>query len=285
MVVLDGKKVSNEIVEKIKEEIYSQKLEIGFAIIWVGNDEASSIYVKNKIKKCEYVGIKTELFHLEENVSEEELLKLINELNTRDDINGILLQSPVPKHINITNCFNEIYPEKDIDGFSNISAGNLYLGNPFHVSCTPKGVIRILDYYGIDLEGKNICLINRSNIVGKPLFHLLLEKNATVTVCHSKTQNLSEISKKADVIISGVGKPNFIKEDMIKDDAIVIDIGISRVNGKVVGDVDFENVSKKAAYITPVPGGVGPMTIAMVLENILNTTKENEFNFSRTRKL
>lgn len=274
MVLLDGKKVANEIIENIKNEINRNKLKLGFAIIWIGNDEASQIYVNNKIKKCEYVGINVELFHLDENVLEDEVIKLIDELNNRDDINGILLQSPIPKHINITDCFNRISPKKDIDGFSNVSAGNLYIGNPFHISCTPKGVMRLLEYYNIDLEYKNVCLINRSNIVGKPLMHLLLEKNATVTVCHSKTKNLKDIAKNADIVISGVGKPNFITEDMIKDNAIVIDVGISRVNGKVVGDVDFANVSKKSSFITPVPGGVGPMTIAMVLENILNTIKE-----------
>jgi len=274
MTLLDGKKVSNEIIENIKEKISMENIKLGFAIIWVGNDEASSIYVKNKIKKCEYVGINTELFHLEENTTENQLIELIEKLNNRDEINGILLQSPVPKHINITNCFNAIDSRKDIDGFSNVSVGNLYLGKPFHVSCTPKGIIKLLDYYNINLEGKNVCLINRSNIVGKPLFHLLIDKNATVTMCHSKTNNLEKFTKEADIVISAVGKPKFITSKMIKDDAIVIDVGISRVEGKVVGDVDYEEVSKKTSFITPVPGGIGPMTIAMVLENILNTGKE-----------
>lgn len=274
MVLLDGKKVSGEIIEDIKLQISNNNLKIGFAVIWVGNDEASSIYVNNKIKKCEYVGIKVELYHLGNNISEENLLKLIDELNHNDNINGILLQSPLPKHIDATKCFNRIDPKKDIDGFSNLSVGNLCLGKPFHISCTPKGIIRLFDYYNIDLEGKNICLINRSNIVGKPLLHLLLGRNATVTVCHSKTNDIKKFAREADIIISGVGIPNFITDDMIKENSIVIDVGISRVNGKVVGDVDFENVSKKASYITPVPGGVGPMTIAMVLENILNAVKE-----------
>lgn len=275
MVLLDGKKVSSEIIENIKNTISDNNLEIGFAVIWIGNDEASSIYVKNKIKKCKYVGIKVELFHLDENVSEQDVLDLIDSLNKRDDINGMLLQSPVPKHIDITKCFNAIDSRKDIDGFSNISAGNLYLGMPFHVSCTPKGVIKLLDYYNIDLEGKNVCLINRSSIVGKPLFHLLLEKNATVTVCHSKTRDLAKITRESDVVISGVGKPNFITADMIKENAVVVDIGISRIDGKVVGDVCFSEVAEKTSFITPVPGGVGPMTIAMVLENVLNTIRED----------
>lgn len=274
MILLDGKKVSTEIIENIKNEISSRNLSIGFAIIWVGNDEASSIYVRNKIKKCEEVGIKTELYHLSEDITEKELLNLIEELNFREDIDGILLQSPIPENINITNCFDKILPSKDIDGFSNVSVGNLCLGNPMHVSCTPKGIMKLLEYYNIDVAGKDVCIINRSNIVGKPLFNLLISKDATVTMCHSKTKNIIDYTKRADIVISAVGKPKFITEDMIKENSVIIDVGISRLDGKVIGDVDFENVSKKASYITPVPGGVGPMTIAMVLENILNTKKE-----------
>ena len=273
--ILDGKKVSNEIIENIKYKIEELKLNIGFAVIWIGNDPASSIYVNNKIKKCESVGIHTELYHLEENISEEKVLSLIDDLNNRNDIHGILLQSPIPKHIDVNKCFNKISDKKDIDGFNVISTGNLFLGNPSFISCTPKGIMRLFEYYNIDLSGKNVCIINRSNIVGKPLFHLLIEKDATVTMCHSKTINLNEFTKNADIVISAVGKPMFLTENMINENAIVIDVGISRVDGKVVGDVDFENVSKKASYITPVPGGVGPMTIAMVLENILEGVIKN----------
>ena len=273
--IIDGKQVSSEIMANIKEEIAKLDLKIGFAIIWVGNDVASSIYVNNKIKKCESIGINAELFHLDENISEDDLLNLIDDLNNRDDIHGILLQSPIPKTIDINKCFNRINPDKDIDGFSNTSCGNLFLGSPSFISCTPKGIIKLLDYYNIELSGKNVCIINRSNIVGKPLFHLLIEKDATVTMCHSKTKNISDFTKSADIVISAVGIPNFITEDMIKDGSVVIDVGISRINGKVVGDVDFSNVSKKSSYITPVPGGVGPMTIAMVLENILEGVKKN----------
>lgn len=273
MILLDGKKVSEEIVENIKSEISNNNLNLKFAIIWVGNDVSSEIYVNNKIKKCEYVGIKAELFHLDEFTTESEVLDLIDELNNRNDINDILLQSPVPKHIDIINCFNKIDNRKDIDGFSNVSVGNLVLGNYSNVPCTPKGIIRLLDYYNIPLEGKNVCIINRSNIVGKPLLQLMLSRNATVTMCHSKTRNLKEITKSSDIIISAIGKPKFITEDMISEGSIVIDVGISRIDGKVVGDVDFERVKDKCSYITPVPGGVGPMTIAMVLENILNTAK------------
>lgn len=268
--ILDGKKVSNEIIEKLKKKIEDENLKHEFAIIWIGNDSASEIYVRNKLKKCEYVGINAKLYHLDEDVSENDVLNLIDKLNYDNNVNGILVQSPVPKHINMNNCFNKILPEKDIDGFSEISVGKLCLGNPLHISCTPKGIIRLLDSYNISLEGKDVCIINRSNIVGKPLLHLLIDKNATVTMCHSKTKDLKKHTINADVIITAVGKENFITEDMVKDGAVVVDVGIVRVNGKVKGDVDYENVSKKASYITPVPGGVGPMTIAMVIENIMN---------------
>ena len=271
MVLLDGKKVSEEIIEKIKNEIDDRSLKLTLAIIWIGNNESSQIYIQNKVKKCDYVGIKTEVYHLEDGISEKEVLDLINELNNRDDINGIILQSPTPKHINVINCLNKIDYREDVDGFSINSVGNLYLDNPFFTSCTPKGIIRLLEYYGIELCGKNVVIINRSNIVGKPLMHLLLAKDATVTICHSKTTNLEKFTKNADIVITAVGIPNFITKDMIKDNAIVVDVGISRVNGKVVGDVDFVNVAPKTSYISPTPGGVGPMTIAMILENVLKT--------------
>ena len=267
MTILDGKKVSNEILEDLKIKFASLDKKAGFAIIWVGNNEASGIYVKNKLKKCEKLGIEGKLYHLEENTKEEEVLELIDKLNNDDSVNGILIQSPLPRHINEVNCFNHVNYKKDVDGFSNISAGNLTLGNPSLISCTPKGIMYLFDYYHLDLEGKNVCLINRSNIVGKPLFNLLIKKNATVTMCHSKTSNLEDFTKKADIVISAVGKPKFITSEMIKDGAIVIDVGISRENGKVIGDVDSE-AFEKASYITPVPGGVGPMTIAMIFSNL-----------------
>ena len=271
MEILDGKKLSLEILNEVKEKLSKLDKKLGFAIIWVGNNEASSIYVKNKLKKCEELGIDGKLYHLEENVSEEEVINLIDKLNNDDSVNGILLQSPVPKQIDIINCFNRINPTKDIDGFSNISIGNLVLGKPSHISCTPKGIMKLLDYYHIDLEGKNVCLINRSIIVGKPLFNLLISRNATVCMCHSHTNNLSEITKNADIVISAVGIPKFITKDMLKDGAIVIDVGISRIDGKVVGDVDFDNVLDKVSYITPVPGGVGPMTVAMIFANLVES--------------
>ena len=275
MEILDGKKVSKEIIENIKEEIEKNNYKIGFAIIWIGNDEAYQIYVRNKVKKCESVGINVELLHLEDTVSEDEVLKIIDELNNREDINGILLQSPTPDHIDEVKCFNRINYKKDIDGFSAESAGRLYLGIPNHVSCTPKGIIRLLDYYNIPIEGKSVCIVNRSNIVGKPLMHLMLRRNGTVTVCHSKTKDLASFTRNADILVSAVGASGFITEDMVKDGAVVIDVGISRVDSHVLGDVDFENVSHKCSYITPVPGGVGPMTIAMVIDNLLDTVRED----------
>lgn len=273
MVILDGKKLSNEILANIKKEIIEHNYIINFAIILVGSDEASKIYVNHKIKKCQEVGINVKLYQLDNNASEDYILNLIDSLNSDSSVNGILLQSPVPDHIDIIKCFNRINYKKDIDGFSNISVGNLYQGNDSMSSCTPKGIIRLLDYYNIDLEGKNVCIINRSNIVGKPLLHLLLKRNATVTICHSKTKDLELFTKSADIIISAVGKPKFITKEMIKDNSIIIDVGISRINGRVVGDVDFENVLDKVSYITPVPGGIGPMTITMVIDNLLNTVR------------
>lgn len=273
MELLDGKKVSAELINEIKEKLNKLDKKLGLAIIWVGNNEASNIYIKNKLKKCKELGINGKLYHLDENTTEEEVINLIDKLNNDDSINGIILQSPVPKQIDIVNCFNRINPLKDIDGFSNISIGNLVLGKPGHISCTPKGIMKLLDYYKINLEGKNVCLINRSVIVGKPLFNLLISRNATVTMCHSYTNNLNEYTKNADIVISAVGIPKFITKDMLKDGAVVIDVGISRVDGKVVGDVDFANVLDKVSYITPVPGGVGPMTVAMIFDNILENIK------------
>ncbi len=275
MTILDGKMVSNDIIANLKKRREKINDTIKLAIIWVGNNPASEIYINNKKKQCAKINVLCDVYHLDEDTLENEVLELIDKLNKDTTVTGILVQSPLPNGIDEIKCFNKIDSKKDIDGFSNISVGNLYLGRPRLVSCTPKGIIRLLEYYGIDLEGKNVCLINRSNIVGKPLFHLLISKNATVTMCHSKTRNLKDITKNADVIISAVGKPKFITADMVSDGAIVVDVGISRIDGKVVGDVDFANVSEKTSYITPVPGGVGPMTIAMILENIL-IAKESE---------
>lgn len=274
MTILDGKKYSEELFEEYKERVKNYGKEIGFAIIWIGNNEASRIYVNNKLKKCEMIGIKPYLYHLEDDVLENDVLKLIDELNERNDIKGILLQSPVPKQIDIIKCFNRIKEEKDVDGFADTSIGKLVQGKPNHISCTPKGIIKLLDYYNIDLVGKNVCIINRTIIVGKPLFQLFISRGATVTMCHSKTKNLAFHTKNADIVVSAVGKPKFITADMIKDGAIVLDVGISRIDGKVVGDVDPESVYEKASYIAPVPGGIGPMTIAMIFENIIDTLEK-----------
>lgn len=271
MILLDGKKVSNELIENYKKIIEEENLSIKFAIIWVGDNPASSIYVNNKIKKCESVGIDVTLYHLSSNTTEEELLKLIDDLNNDSSINGILVQSPIGNIKDESKIFNRIDESKDIDGFSKSSIGNLVLGTPKFVSCTPLGIMKLLDYYKIDVSGKHAVIINRSNIVGKPLFQLLINKDATVTMCHSKTTNLSKYTRCADILITAVGKPNFITSDMVSDGVTIIDVGISRVDGKVVGDVDFEGVKDKCYAITPVPGGVGPMTITSVLNNLIES--------------
>lgn len=271
MILLDGKKVSSELIDNYKKIIEEENLKIKFAIIWVGDSEASSIYVNNKIKKCESVGIDVDLYHLSSNTKEEELLKLIDDLNNDSSINGILVQSPIGNIKDESKIFNSIDESKDIDGFSKSSIGNLVLGTPKFVSCTPLGIMKLLDYYKIDVSGKHVVIINRSNIVGKPLFQLLINRDATVTMCHSKTTNLSKYTRCADILITAVGKPKFITCDMVSDGVTIIDVGISRVNGKVLGDVDFEGVKDKCYAITPVPGGVGPMTITSVLNNLIES--------------
>ena len=243
----------------------------------VGDDKASKIYVKNKSRACEEIGIEYEEFLLGDNISMDELLELIDTLNNRDDIHGILLQSPIPKHLDINKAFNKIDYKKDVDGFNPINVGKLVIGEDCFISCTPFGVIKMLEEYGIEIEGKNAVVVGRSNIVGKPLAQCLLSKNATVTICHSRTKNIHEITSNADILVAALGKPGYIKEHMVKDGAVVIDVGINRnEDGKIVGDVDFEPVSAKAKYITPVPGGVGPMTIAMLMTNVIKAAKLNK---------
>ena len=238
------------------------------------NDKASEVYVRNKSKACNEIGIEFEEFLLDSNIKQEELINLINELNARKDIHGILLQSPIPEHLNIREAFNTIDYAKDVDGFNPINVGKLSIGEDCFISCTPHGVVKMLEEYNIPVEGKRAVIIGRSNIVGKPLIQCMLNKNATVTVCHSKTKNIEEITREADILIAALGKPKFVKADMVKENAVVIDVGINRnEEGKLVGDVDFENVSKKASYITPVPGGVGPMTIAMLMNNVVKAAK------------
>ncbi len=269
--IIDGKLVSQKIKDELKIKVANYKNETGkditLAVLLVGENPASQVYVRNKIKACEYVGIKSLSYYLPENVTEKEVKELVLSLSNDDSVNGILVQLPLPKGIDEDSILNLIPAEKDVDGFSSENVGNLLLGKETTVACTPFGVMKLLEEYNVDLTGKNAVVIGRSNIVGKPMAMLLLQKNATVTVCHSKTQNLSSIVANADVVVAAIGKPNFVKADMVKDGAVVVDVGINRVDGKLVGDVDFESVSKKASLITPVPSGVGPMTIAMLMEN------------------
>ena len=276
-IILDGKALAKKTREELKikvDELKKKNIFPKLAVIMVGDDPSSKIYVRNKSKACEEVGIEYEEHLLSTDIEMKTLLDLINELNNRKDVHGILLQSPIPKNLDINLAFRTIKPEKDVDGFNPINVGKLSLNQDCFVSCTPFGIMRMLSEYNIETEGKHAVIIGRSNIVGKPMLQCLLNKNATVTVCHSKTQNLTEITKQADILVCAIGKPNFVTEDMVKEGAVVIDVGINRnVEGKVCGDVDFENVSKKASYITPVPGGVGPMTIAMLMNNIVKAAK------------
>ena len=281
-VIIDEKKLAKEIRENLKikcEELKERGIEPKLAVILVGNDKPSQIYVKNKSKACEEIGIKFEEYLLDENITQKELINLIEKLNKDNTIHGILLQSPIPEQLDINEAFRKILPEKDVDGFNPVNVGKLVLNQDTFVSCTPYGIMKMFEAYNIDLTGKNVTIIGRSNIVGKPLIQCCLNKNATVTICHSKTKELKEHTKKADILIVAIGKSKFITEDMVKKDAIVIDVGINRdENGKLTGDVDFENVEKKASFITPVPGGVGPMTIAMLMNNVLKATKNLEIN-------
>ncbi len=275
--ILDGKQLAKDIRKDLKEQVENLKkkgIYPKLSVIMVGDNIASQVYVKNKSKACNETGIDFEEYLFHESTSEEELLKTIQALNENDSIHGILLQSPVPNHININKAFRTIAPEKDVDGFNPVNVGNLTIGEDCFISCTPHGVIKLLEKYHIETEGKEAIVLGRSNIVGKPMIQCMLNKNSTVTVCHSKTQNIDDIVKKADIVIAAIGKPNFIKGNMIKEGAVVIDVGVNRLeNGKIVGDVDFEDVFPKASYITPVPGGVGPMTVAMLLSNVVKAAK------------
>ena len=278
--IIDGKELAKKIRQELKQEVEQLKqknIVPKLSVIMVGNDPASAVYVRNKSKACNEIGIEFEEFLLDENIQQAELLNLIQTLNNRKDIHGILLQSPIPKHLDIREAFNSILPEKDVDGFHPINVGKLAIGEDCFISCTPAGVMKMLEEYGIEMQGKQAVVIGRSNIVGKPLSQCLLNKNATVTICHSKTQNIAEITKQADILIAALGKPKFVTADMVKPGAVVIDVGINRnEEGKLVGDVDFANVESKASYITPVPGGVGPMTIAMLMTNVVKAAKNLE---------
>ncbi|MBT3475530.1 bifunctional methylenetetrahydrofolate dehydrogenase/methenyltetrahydrofolate cyclohydrolase FolD [bacterium] len=272
--IIDGKLVSANIREEIKKrtkvikEKYSRVP--GLAAVLVGEDPASQIYVRNKRKSCADVGIYSEEHKLSESTTQDELLELINKLNNDVNINGILVQLPLPNHIDESNILSSVASDKDVDGFHPINAGHLFEGKPEFIPCTPHGIIKMLEFYNIDIEGKNAVVLGRSNIVGKPAAILLLQKNATVTICHSRTKNLNHELKKADIIVAAIGKAHFVKKEMVKEGAVVIDVGINRLEtGKLAGDVDFDQVQEIASFITPVPGGVGPMTITMLLWNTL----------------
>ena len=277
MEIIDGKALAKKIRSELKEEVEELKkqgVHPKLAVIMVGDDKASAVYVRNKSKACNEIGIEYEEFLRDSSITQEELINLIKELNERKDIHGILLQSPIPDGLDIREAFNTIDYRKDVDGFNPINVGKLSIGEDCFVSCTPYGVVKMLEEYNIPTEGKRAVIVGRSNIVGKPLIQCLLNKNATVTVCHSRTKNIEAITREADILVAALGKPKFITADMVKDGAVVIDVGINRnEEGKLVGDVDFENVSKKASYITPVPGGVGPMTIAMLMYNVVKAAK------------
>lgn len=269
--LIDGKKVSATLKEELKEQVAKLKeqgITITLAVIQVGEDKASSVYVGNKQKACAYIGIESLAYHLPETVEESELLDLIEKLNEDKAVNGILVQLPLPKHIDEDKVIKAISPAKDVDGFHPQSVGALSIGQKGFVSCTPAGIIELLKRYNIEISGKECVVIGRSNIVGKPMALLLLRENGTVTICHSRTKDLREVTKRADILIVAIGKPKFIDGSYIKEGAVVIDVGIHRnENNKLCGDVDFDSAKEKASYITPVPGGVGPMTIAMLMYN------------------
>lgn len=276
MKIIDGKALAKSIREKLKEDV-NQLKESGInpklAVILVGNNPASEVYVRNKAKACEDIGVDFELFRMSKETTTDELLELVDTLNEDNNINGILLQHPCDADVDEGQAFERISPLKDVDGFNPINVGRLNLGQDCLVSCTPYGVLRMLKSENIDIEGKNVVILGRSNIVGKPMAALMLKENATVTICHSKTKGLKNFAKEADILIVAIGKAKFVTSDMIKDGAVVIDVGMNRDEGKLCGDVDFENVKDKASYITPVPGGVGPMTIAMLMENLVKAIK------------
>lgn len=271
--ILDGKKVRESILKKLKKQIEDEKLDLTLAIIYVGDNKASEVYVNNKIKYAKSVNIKTKLVKMDSDAKEEEVIKEIEKLNKDKKITGIILQSPVPKQINIENCIRHIEPKKDIDGFTK---ENFYaLGHNLDglYPCTARGIIRLLEYYKIKLKGKNVTIVGRGNLVGKPLIFELLNKNATVTVCHSQTKDLKKHTKDADIIICGAGSPKLLTKKCVKRGAIVVDAGITIIDGKIVGDADYKHLYNKCSYITPNPGGVGPMTIAMILENVYKAGK------------
>lgn len=279
MEIINGKSVAQLVRAKIKEEISTIDKKIGLAVILVGDDPASQVYVRNKLRACEEVGMKSFLCNLSKDSTFEDVANAIISLNKNNEVNGIILQLPLPKHLDENSLLDLIDPEKDVDGCHYVQKGRLWTGRDSLVACTPSGVLELLKYYRIPLEGKQAVVIGRSNLVGKPLAQLLLNENCTVTVCHSRTQNLAHITKSADIVCVAIGKAKFLKADMVKDGAVVIDVGMDRdENGKLCGDVDFENVAPKCSFITPVPGGVGPMTVAMLILNTLKAFKNQNLS-------
>ena len=275
--IISGKIVSEQVKNRVKaeaEKLKEQGVNIGLAVVIVGNDPASRVYVNSKKKACEYVGFNSYEYALDENITQQELLDLVEVLNNDRKVNGILVQLPLPKHIDENAIINAISPEKDVDAFHPFNVGKIMIGDFAFLPCTPAGVMELIDSTGVEIAGKSCVVIGRSNIVGKPMAMLLLHRSGTVTICHSKTHNLKEICKNADILVASVGKPNFVTADMVKEGAVVIDVGINRLeNGKLCGDVKFDEVSEKAGWITPVPGGVGPMTSAMLMQNTLTAGK------------
>ena len=278
--LIDGKKISKQIKDELKEEVL--KLNAAgksacLAVVQVGDDPASSVYVNNKKKACAYIGIRSEAYELPESTTEEELVSLVEELNEDDEVNGILVQLPLPEHIDEDKIIRTISPEKDVDGFHPVSVGRLWIGEKGFLSCTPAGIIQLLKRSGIEIEGKECVIVGRSNIVGKPMAALLLRENGTVTVTHSRTKNLKEVTKRADILIVAIGKRQYITADYVKEGAVVIDVGMHRdENNHLCGDVDFADVEPHTSAITPVPGGVGPMTIAMLMNNCVETIRTQE---------
>lgn len=278
--LIDGKKISCEIKDEVKlkvQKLNEKGVQVCLAVIQVGNNPASTVYVNNKKKACEYVGIKSISHELPEDTTEAELLSLIDRLNKDGEVNGILVQLPLPAHIDEDKVIERISPKKDVDGFHPMNVGALSIGKKGFISCTPYGIIQLLKRSGIDIEGKNCVIVGRSNIVGKPMSMLLLRENGTVTIVHSRTKNMKEITKQADILVVAIGKPKFITADYVKEGAVIIDVGINRnQDGKLCGDVDFDHVLDHVSAITPVPGGVGPMTIAMLMNNCLEAVELNK---------
>jgi methylenetetrahydrofolate dehydrogenase (NADP+)/methenyltetrahydrofolate cyclohydrolase len=275
MILINGREIAENMKNEIKLRIEKLDKKPCLAVIRIGEDDASKIYIRLKNNMCNELGINFIEYYLDKDVKQEELISLIKKLNNDSTVTAILLQSPIPYHLDILEAFRTIAPEKDVDGFNPINVGNLVLGQSSFAPCTPLGVMKLLEEYNINIEGKHCVVIGRSNIVGRPMAQLLTNANGTVTICHSKTKNLADITRTADLIVVAIGKPHYITEDMIKEGAVVIDVGINRIPGskKLVGDVDFENVKDKCSYITPVPGGVGPMTIITLMSNVLKTVE------------